>query len=138
MSNEQVAEQKTEEVAPQETLVNVLKAFPNAPSDTQIEQWKAQFGDVYISGFSETELFVWRSITRPEWAQLQAMTADPAQAVDQFRFEELVCNMCVLWKSVEQSWADGKAGTPTSLQEQILQNSNFMSPQQAAVLVAKL
>lgn len=138
MSTEQTAQNEQVEETPQETVSSALKQFDNAPTQAQIDQWKVQFGDVFVSGFSETELFIWRAITRPEWVQLQSLAADPERQLTQFQFEEMVCDACVLWKSTTRSWSEGKAGTPSSLQEQILQHSNFMSPQQAAMLVAKL
>jgi hypothetical protein len=120
------------------SLPAALKAFSGAPTQEQIEQWKIQFNEVFVSGFSDTELFVWRPLTRPEWVKLQTVVSNPEAQVDQYKFEEMVCDACVLWKSVEKNWEQGKAGTPTSLQEQILQNSNFFSPQAASLLVAKL
>jgi len=143
MSEEQVAavieeEEKTPEQEKAAELPTMLKGLEGAPSTEQIETWKAQHGDVFVSGFSEQELFVWRTITRPEFVQLQQAAADPQAGIDQFRFEELVCNTCTLWKSVKTDWNTGKAGTPATLHEQIMQNSNFMPPQMASMLVAKL
>jgi hypothetical protein len=129
-------EQKKEE--PRTGMSEILKAYPNAPSQEQIEQWKMQFGEVFVSGFSDTELFIWRAVNRPEWVRIQMKMNDPEAKMDQFKFEELICDTCILWKSVSVTWDTGKAGTPGTLQEQILQQSNFYSPQQAAMLVAKL
>ena len=126
------------DVQPQKGLADFLRDFPTAPSQEQIEKWKTQFGDVYVSGFSETELYIWRAIRRSEWVSLQSRATDPDKKMDQYGFEEAVCEIAVLWKSVAVSFSDGKAGVPTSLQEQILQNSNFLSPQAASMLVAKL
>ena len=138
---EEVQESKKEEEKkeePGQDLSAALKDFDHSPDQEQIEAWKAQYGDVFVSGFSPAEIFVWRAISRPEWVNLQETAADPEARVDQFRFEEMVCETCVLWKSVKVSWQDGKAGTPSSLQEQILQNSNFLTPQAASMLVQKL
>ena len=115
-----------------------MKDLAGAPSQEQIEQWKAQFGEVFVSGFSEEELFIWKPVNRAEWIELQKIAGNPDKPITQFEFEELVCDSCILWKSVTCSWDKGKAGTPGSLQEQILQNSNFLSPQGAQLLVAKL
>jgi hypothetical protein len=119
-------------------LTDFLSAFPNAPSAEQIEQWKVQHGEVFVSGFSEIELFVWRPLTRPEWIRLQMLAASPEAQMDQYKFEEAICNMCVLWKAQEKTWDQGKAGTVSTLQEQIMQQSNFLTPQAASMLVAKL
>jgi hypothetical protein len=134
---QQPTEKKVEEKS-SDSLPNFLKAFQGAPTQEQIEQWKMRFGDVFVSGFSETELFVWRPLTRPEWINLQITASNPEANITHYKLEEMVCDTCVLWKSITRTWADGKAGTPTSLHEQILQNSNFLTPQAASLLVAKL
>jgi hypothetical protein len=137
-STKTTLEEDKKENKPENSLPAILRSFPGAPTQEQINAWKTQFGEVFVSGFSETELFIWRAISRPEWVNLQMSAADPELKVDQYKYEEMVCNTCVLWKSVKGTWTEGKAGTPSSLQEQILQNSNFLTPQAAAMLVAKL
>jgi len=139
MSEESKSEEgteKKEDTGP--SLVSVLQKYPSAPSQEQIEQWKVTFGEMYVSGFSETELYIWRTLRRKDWIELQALAANPEAKVDDFKFQEMLCDRCLLWKSVEGSWMEGKAGTPVTLHEQILQNSNFMSSQAASMLVARL
>tara|TARA_Y100000310_G_C20685949_1_gene818986 strand:+ start:363 stop:785 length:423 start_codon:yes stop_codon:yes gene_type:complete len=119
---------------PQLEMPTLLQGLEGAPSPDQIEQWKAEFGDVYVSGFSETELFVWRPLFRGEFVQLQATVAE--KQLDQYQSEELVCATCVLWP--EADWSKSKAGNASTVHEQIMQNSNFLAPQAAAFLVAKL
>ena len=133
----EVKEEPAEET-PGQRLAEALKKFDNAPAEASIDQWKKQFGDVFVSGFSETEIYVWRPVRRPEFVKIQTKMQDPNESMDQFQLEEMICETCVLWKSVSVPWNEGKAGTPQSLSEQIMQNSNFMSPQAASVLVAKL
>ena len=137
-------EVKQETVEPNQTeqlaanLANLLAAFPNAPSQDQITEWKKQHGDVFVSGFSETEVYIWRPVTRPEYIKIQTRLQEPNSPINQFQLEEIVCETCVLWKSVDVAWDKGKAGTPQALSEQIMQNSNFLSPQAASMLVVKL
>jgi hypothetical protein len=140
MSEENQSSEKDEEKKDEQSpsLVSILKQYPSAPSQEQIEQWKVLHGDLFVSGFSETELYVFRALKRKDWIELQVIASKPENKVDEYRFQELVCDRVLLWKSVDVSWADGKGGTPTTLQEQILQNSNFMSPQAASCLVCKL
>lgn len=132
MSEEQKMEEKPK------GLAEILQDYPNAPSPEQVEGWKTKHGDIYVSGFSETELYVWRAVTRPEWVKLQMAASDPANKIGPFDFEVMLCNTCILWSSVNKSLEEGKAGNPTALQEQILQHSNFLTPQAATMLVAKL
>lgn len=146
MSEEQVKQEPAAEAAPELTqeeqmaanLQNMLKQFDGAPNQAQIDAWKKQYGDVFVSGFSDKEIYLWRTITRPEYIKIQRELQEPGQPIDQFRMEEATCEVCVLWKSTKESWADGKAGTPNALAEQIMQNSNFLAPQQASMLVVRL
>lgn len=120
-------------------LPGYLQNRPDAPTATQIESWKAKYDEVFVSGFSEEELFVWRPIFRKEYLLLQKEAVDPQTGtVNQATFETLLCDTCVLYNSTKRSVADGKAGTASVLAEQILQNSNFIPAQVAMMLVAKL
>ena len=131
-----MSEEKSVEAEAPLGLADILKKYPTAPSSEQIELWKTQYGEVFVSGFSETELYLWRPVKRPEWVKLQ-MKAQEVQA-DTFKFEEMVCETCILWSSVAGSVGEGKAGSASALNEQILSNSNFLTPQQSSLLVAKL
>jgi hypothetical protein len=139
VTSESMIEEQTQQPDPSTELPNLLKGISNAPTQEQIDNWKKEFGEVYVSGFSEVELFVWRPVTRPEYIQIQQLAQDPKQEMTQFRLEEFLCDTCVLWKAPEvRSWAQGKAGTPQTLSEQIMSSSNFLSPAAASMLVAKL
>ena len=134
MSEEEV--KKEEELAPDKEMVQLLDKLPNRPGQEQIDGWKAVYGDVFVSGFSEEELYVWRSLTRKEYINLQ--TTGQETGMNQFQMEEATCGVCVLWPENIEECLQKKAGTAGSLHEQILQNSNFFSPQAASILVAKL
>lgn len=143
MSTEQQNEKQTEEQVEnvseqvQSGLADVLREHKNAPTQEQIERWKVEHGEIFVSGFSDDDLYVWRPVSRAEWRGLQAKTQNPEANLDQFGFEELVCETAILWKSNPKSLAS-KGGTASTLYEQILQNSNFMTPQAASMLVARL
>jgi len=137
--NDAQVEQKVEESAAEEkpAFEEYMKGIPGAPTKDQVEQWKQQFGEVLCSGFSETEIFIWRPITRAEFVNLQATMAQ--QEVTQFDFEDKLVETCVLWASpLGQESLQTKAGSLSTLQEQIMQNSNFMNPAVASALVVKL
>lgn len=136
------ATEETQEPSQEEqmaaNLQTLLANFPGSPDQAQIDAWKKQYREVFVSGFSETEIYLWRTITRPEYVKLQKEQQSPGLPVDPYKLEEQVCETCVLWKSVQESWEEGKAGTPNALSEQIMQNSNFLNPQAASMLVVKL
>ena len=113
-------------------LKGMLKDVPNAPSDTKIEEWKQQFGEVHVSGFSEEELFIWHPISRAAYLELQKK----AQA-EEIDFEREVVETCLLW-SLDISIFDRKGGSIPTLSEQIMIHSNFMNSAMASMLVMKL
>ncbi len=123
-------------VAPQ--LADLLSTFPNAPTEVKIEKWKEVHGEIFCSGFSETELVVWRPINRREFVSLQERVQSGMEA-SSYDLEEQVVSSCILWQTpqAEKSLTQ-KAGSLTTLNEQIMQNSNFISPQMASALVVKL
>ena len=132
-------ETQPEEQSPVENLAAALAAYPGAPTVLTIEGWKQQFGEVMASGFTDDELFVWRPITRREYVALQKEMATPKEGqepLNGFDFEDRVVKACLLWSSVKD--LDSKGGTIPTLSEQIMQNSNFTSPQLAGMLVVKL
>ena len=132
---EEAAAQKAAAIAPR--LPALLQNLTNGPTADQIEKWKAKHGEVYVSGFSEEELYVWRPITRPEYVKLQR-AATQTEGLDQFKYEELVCETCILFSSNPVNWSGGKAGTVPVLNEQIMYASNFLPTHLASMLVEKL
>lgn len=133
--------EQTAETTPAQDLANHLASYPGAPNSQQIESWKQQYGDIYCSGFSDNELFIFRPLNRREYVSLQKeLNTPPTQAnqepMNNFDFEEKVAKACLLWSSVNN--LDSKGGTLSTLSEQVMQNSNFTNPQLAAALVVKL
>ena len=122
-------------------LVKLLEEFDGSPGAAEIEKWKQQFGEVFVSGFSETEMFLWRPLNRKEYVGLQKKMRTPVQEEEQqftdLDFEEAVVGCCLLWGSDEKI-LKSKGGSVSTLSEQIMTNSNFMAPAMASVLVAKL
>jgi len=109
------------------------------PNAAQIEQWKGLYGEIFVSGFSETEMTVWRPLRRTEFKKLQESLT--SGETDQFKYEEMIVETCVIWPPLAQAGAhtfNTKAGTVSTLAEQIMTHSNFINPQVAASLVQKL
>src|SRR3990167_3689911 len=111
-----------------------LFAFSGSPSRDEIDKWKTQYGDVYCSGLSPTELFIFRPLKRKEFVEMQIALSQ--NQGNQFGSEENTVRTCLLWAS-EPGMAsmETKAGTLATLNEQVLQNSNFVSPMVASALV---
>lgn len=134
----QTTETKVEE-KPGEGLKDILAAFSGSPSDEKIEGWKNDHGEVMCSGFSASEVFIFRPLTRQEYVQVQ-LTLSQAQSVeDQFGVEQQIVETCLLWASEPGLKSlQSKGGSLSTLHEQVMQNSNFVNPAMAAALVIKL
>lgn len=131
--------QNTEVPEKEKGLKDLLLEFSGAPDEAQLDVWKNQWHEVYCSGMSKNELFVFRALTRQEFVELQVAVANPESQLTQLDVEEQIVRRCVLWCSPDADKSlETKAGTFTSLHEQIMQNSNFMNPAMAAALVVKL
>jgi hypothetical protein len=129
MSENETPQEENTPVVPD--LASLLAEVPGSPDPTTIESWKKKHGEIFCSGFTDSELFIWRPVTRREYLNLQK------SQTEDFDFQEALVKVCVLWGSDMVS-LDRKAGSINTLAEQILQNSNFMPPQIASNLVIKL
>ena len=130
------ADVETEDIA---NLKELLSGLPGGPSQDHINQLKAVHGEVFCSGFSDEELYIWRPLRRNEFKELQQGLS--AGQFDQFGYEEMIVQKCVLWPALGATPSvslNTKAGTVTTLADQIMQNSNFLPPQLVARLVQKL
>jgi len=141
----QVEETKAEETTapeapnPSEQIASALSVFPGSPSKDQIDKWKADSGEIFCSGFSETELFIWRPVGRAEFVQLQVEASQSQVPITTFDLEERLVRMCILWASTAGEKALlHKGGSLATLHEQIMSNSNFIDPRLASQLVIKL
>lgn len=129
--------EETQEETPD--LGKFLENFENSPSKDQVNKWKETYGEVFCSGFSETELFIWRSLNREEHVEMQIQLSQAQEPITAFQVEEHIVSKCILWKSDPGDLAlKSKAGSFSTLHEQILQNSNFMNPAMASQLVIRL
>lgn len=132
-------ETKPEEEEKEKTLKDYLGTAENSPSESQLEEWKQQHGEVLCSGFSQTELLVFRPITRMEFTTLQTIISQSKEPVSNFEVEQKIVDTCVLWASKDgASSLTQKAGSLSTLHEQILQASNFVDPAYASRFVQKL
>jgi len=138
----------SEEVTPEEereqfisSLMEALNKFSNAPSEDQISGWKTEHGEIFASGFSEDEVYIWRPLTREEHRDSLRKLRETEQStgvpVDEGVFKEDVTTTCLLWSS-HPSMLQKKAGTIEMLFEQIMSRSNFMDPRLATQMVIKL
>ena len=129
---EKKEEAKTEE---RPTLQQILEKL-GGPAQSQIEDWKTEFGEVLVSGFSDKEVYVWRPLTRGEYVGKQVQLNEGK--LDNFEYEYSILETCLLWPRLSQKELERKGGTIPTLAEQIMQGSNFLNPAQASQIVYKL
>ena len=93
------------------------------PLKSQLESWKKQYGDIYLSDDIDPNVsFVYRAINRYEYKAIVAtMNTDPLMR------EEMICEQCVLfpYNYSYGSMSNGNAGNVSTLSEQILMVSGF-------------
>ena len=132
-------EEKSEDEPQVKTVDQALGVFPGAPDKAQLETWKQQYGEILCSGFSDTELFVFRPMRRDEFVNLQTVISQAQEPISQFDVEDKIVRTCTMWASpAGLECLENKAGSLSTLHEQILQVSNFMNPALAASFVVRL
>ena len=139
-SEEEVVETDKTEESPMPDLAALLSAFPGAPDSAKLEEWKQEHGEIFCSGFSDKELFIFKALSWRTHKALQKLLATPPvqgqEPMSEFDYQQKVVENCLLWKTVSD--LGNKGGTIPTLYEQIMMNSNFMDPRMAAAFVIKL
>ena len=130
MSEEEVVQEE----AP--SLLDFLAKYEGAPTAGKIEEWKQSFGEIYCSGFSDNELFIFRPLSWKEHKDFQKLAAQAEEQVTEADLQEKVVKTCLLWTSVKNLLSKG--GNIPTLFEQIMMHSNFVPPQAAVSLVVRL
>jgi len=146
MSDQETKSVETEADVSEETprgpdIKGAFSAFKGSPSVDQIEQWKSEHGKVFVSGFDEETLIVFRTLKRKDHLSLQERLRLPEtdpRYIPANQSEEAVLDACVLWSSIGTDWENMDAGIINTLHEQIMQNSSFVPAQMASLLVAQL
>jgi hypothetical protein len=92
------------------------------PTQIQIDEWKAKFGDVYLIKFSDQEKYLYRPMRRFEYKQIVAM----GQAENKSFAEEKIALMCIIWPTIDPTKISTlKAGTISTIVDLVMSSSNF-------------
>ena len=96
--------------------------FPGGPLESVVETWKEKYGEVFLTELSG-EYYIWRPLNRYEYKQIINSTG----GISPLQREEVICQNCILWPTDfdEVAMANGKAGVPSVLAEQIMEISGF-------------
>ena len=116
-----------------------LSSFPGAPTVETIASWKQTYGEIICSIFDEEEIFIWKPLTRQEYLSVQTEGAVAQQNQQTFDIESKTVEICLIWASEKGTIAiTTKAGSVSTLSEQIMLGSNFLPPAIAMTKAFKL
>lgn len=118
------------------SAVELLFSFKNAPAQAEIDQWKAGFGDIYVTPFAEDRVYVWRWLRRKEWIDL---LSDQMVAQNSRILQERVISRCLLWPPMTDVFFTAcPAGLIDTLYEAIMRASLFLEGDTALAITEKL
>lgn len=125
--------EKPPELSPLEELADALKDLPNAPSLLDLDQFKANFGQLHASSIlADEHIYLWRTLKRGEYKQI----AESGAMGNEERYQDAVIRKCLLFPKPDMRWfPEQNAGTVPSLFKQIMHKSGFVSEEQALALI---
>lgn len=111
---------------PEETL------WDDGPNFGQINAWKEQYGDIYVTTVAPEKHYVWRTLTRFEYRRLvknleqSISTGQVSQSEANMNNEEQIAEMCVLFPKYERTaGAKELAGVASTIAQQVMEASAF-------------
>lgn len=122
MAEEKKVQEKQEK---QEKIDGNELVFENGPTRSKVENWKqAHPSGVYMTKF-ENSTYAWRTLDRTEYKNMINTEGDQSE----WYLEERVTELCVLWPEDydHTKIANDMAGIPSTLFEQIMNKSGFIS-----------
>lgn len=113
---------------------------PSAPDEERIEAWKKQAGRIRVVAFSPDEVYMFRPLRASEYKGMiqQVMNIKDVQQQNEALKDKMV-STAILWPKIDPTEMGALfAGTKDSLHMMIMQASNFVTPEQAEVMVREL
>jgi hypothetical protein len=111
-----------------------------APDEAMVEAWKKQCGRTRVVAFGPDEVYFFRPARSNEYRGIvqQVLGVKDVSQQNELLKEKLVA-ACVLWPKLDQTEMGALfAGTKDSLHLMIMQASNFITPEEAEVMVREL
>lgn len=110
------------------------EVWPGGPNFEQINAWKEQFGDVYVTSVTPDKHIVWRTLTRFEYRRLiktleqQLSTGQVSQGEANMNNEDSIAEMCILYPPYSRQNASADlAGIASTISQQVMEASAFVS-----------
>jgi hypothetical protein len=122
------------EVPPDDVRDPKSPMFEDGPTWGEVEAWKKQFGDIYVTTFTPDQHVIWRTVTRFEYKRLvknmemAVSTGQVTQSEANFNNEELLCEICVLFpKTARAEMASDMAGIASIISQEVMEASGFVA-----------
>lgn len=94
------------------------------------DELSRQHSDIHVTQIQD-RYFIWRPLSRREYRHIRTLELGPGKE------EELICALCVLWPE-EYNWSNPeKAGHPTTVCNDILRYSGFVSWDETKLFLAE-
>ena len=116
------------------------KFGPGAPDEMIVEAWKKQSGRVRVVAFGPDEVYFYRPLRSAEYKGIvnQVLQIKDTMQQNELLKEKMVAT-AILWPKLDASEMGALfAGTKDSLHLMIMQASNFITPDEAEVMVREL
>ena len=126
-------------------ILALLRGHANAPSQAQIDAWKAKYKDVQVLALGEGDVYVFTYLRRGQHQKILSVVAKAAQS-EQFNQKpedmqkEKILQYTVLWPRplTVEFLHNSRAGVIDTLTNVILANSYFVPIENALGLTTKL
>jgi len=126
----------TSPLSPPSTTKEMLQRLPGAPSNSQIENWKATYGKAYVLPLDRDEVYVWRYLNYQEFKKLRS---NKVIAESEEKFQEHIVMTAVLWPTIGPvELATSRAGLIPTLFGVIMKGSFFLDTEIALGLIDEL
>lgn len=133
-------DQPTEAEAKAAWFKELKKNFgPSAPDESQVDAWKQSVGRVRVVAFGTDQVYFFRPLRAAEYRGMvqQVQSVDRLQQDDLLK--EKIVAAAVLWPKIDPTEMGALyAGTKDSLHLMIMQASNFVTPDEAELMVREL
>jgi hypothetical protein len=110
------------------------EVWDGGPVFRQINAWKDQYGDVFVTSVTPEKHIVWRTLTRSEYRNLVKVlektlsTGSVSQGEANLNNEESIAEMCILYPPYKRdSQAGEMAGIASTIAQQVMEASAFVS-----------
>lgn len=117
-----------------EDLDPAEELWEGGPTAAKIIEWKAQYGDVYVTSITMDQHIIWRTMNRFEYKnhvkniEKLSQSNQISQADISMLNEELIAEMCILFPKFDRADLNGElAGVPSIIAQEVMEASGFVA-----------